>query len=304
MLLMHVKHPVQMTIVLLSAGLIVLAGCLPLCLSEAGWLCGPEADFDGEYSVHTIDRIDRPPLTLYVKRSDAPNTRKALLVAHIRSADSNTAAKWAVVHWGSFLSDVGITVVAHAYNEFDSAYGQFDLEDTLDVVEWLNGDGAKELGIDQVFLQGTSRGGVIAYQAAFHAAPDQLAGVIADRGVSNFLLLNEARDLYLSGAFGEAVRRATQLTLEWIGVLPEEDPEPWKALSASFNLDRIAVPMLVMHGDQDQLVPVEQAIDFVDRARQIGRDDIRLMVLEGLGHYTLGFAPDYRQAVTDFILNN
>ncbi len=304
MWLMHWKHPVQLTLILLPVGLIVLAGCLPLCLSEAGWLCGPETDFDGEYSVHAIDRKDRPPLTLYIKRPAGPNIGKALLVAHISSADSNTAARMAAVQWGSFLSDVGITVVAHAYNESDSAYGQFDLEDTLDAIEWLNGEGAEELGIDQVFLQGTSRGGVIAYQAAFRAGPHQLAGVIADRGVSNFLLLDEARDLYLSGAFGETIRRATQLTLEWIGVLPEDDPEPWKALSASYNLDRIAIPMLIMHGDQDRLVPVEQAIDFMDRARQIGRDDIRLIVLEGLGHYTVGFAPDYRQAVTDFILNN
>ena len=304
MWLMHWKHPVQLTLILLPVGLIVLAGCLPLCLSEAGWLCGPETDFDGEYSVHAIDRKDRPPLTLYIKRPAGPNIGKALLVAHISSADSNTAARMAAVQWGSFLSDVGITVVAHAYNESDSAYGQFDLEDTLDAIEWLNGEGAEELGIDQVFLQGTSRGGVIAYQAAFRAGPHQLAGVIADRGVSNFLLLDEARDLYLSGAFGETIRRATQLTLEWIGVLPEDDPEPWKALSASYNLDRIAIPMLIMHGDQDRLVPVEQAIDFMNRARQIGRDDIRLIVLEGLGHYTVGFAPDYRQAVTDFILNN
>ncbi len=304
MWLMHWKHPVQWTLILLPVGLTILTGCLPLCLSEAGWLCGPETDFDGEYSVHAIDRKDRPPLTLYIKRPDGPNIGKALLVAHISSADSNTAARMAAVQWGSFLSDVGITVVAHAYNESDSAYGQFDLQDTLVALEWLNGDGAEDLDIDQVFLQGTSRGGVIAYQAAFRAEPDQLAGVIADRGVSNFLLLDEARDLYLSGAFGETIRRATQLTLEWIGVLPEDDPEPWKALSASYNLDRITIPMLIMHGDQDRLVPVEQAIDFMDRARQIGRDDIRLIVLEGLGHYTVGFSPDYRQAVTDFILNN
>lgn len=301
---MH-KHPsIRPFQTLAPLGFLVIAGCIELCFSEAGIVCGPDADFAGQYSVHTIARNAWPDLTLYVKHPTGPPTGKVLLVAHISSSDTHRAARVAALQWGSFLSDRGIAVAAHAYNETDSAYGQFDLQDTLDAIEWLHAKGGQLLGFDRVYLQGTSRGGVIAYQASFQCGPDQLAGIIADRGVSNFLLLDQRREQYLQGEFGSIIQRATELTLDWLGVLPEQDPEPWKRISAAFNIDRIRVPMLIVHGNRDRLIPVEQAIDFLQRAKQLGRTDFQFLLLQGAGHLTLGFDPAYRKAVIDFLLAN
>lgn len=276
-------------------------GCTGLCVSEVGWVCRPGASFEGQYTAHIISRNDKPDLVLYVKLPTAESNRKALLIAHASSDDTDQAARLAVLQWGSVFAGQGYTVVAHAYDEADSAYGQFDLEDTLAAIDWLDGPGAAELGVDRVYLQGTSRGGIIAYLAAYRCAPEKLAGVVADRGVSNFLLLGPDYEAYLQGRFGSTIQRAVQLTLEWIGVLPTEDPQPWMELSAAYNIDRIRVPLLVLHGDRDFLVPIDQAVDFRERVLQAGRPDIEFYLAEGRGHLSLGFGPDYREIIRDFL---
>ena len=291
----------MLLLLLITAPVPCIPGCAGVCLSEAGWICGPGTDFGGQYTLQVVSRNDAPDLLLYAKLPTTESNGKALLIAHTSSDDTHLAAQLAVLQWGSVFAPQGYTVIAHAYDEADSAYGQYDLADTLDAIDWLNGPGAEELGVDRVYLQGTSRGGIIAYQAAYHCGPEKLAGVIADRGVSNFLLMESDYEAYLRGVFGRTIQRAVQLTLEWIGVLPEEDPEPWKRLSAGYNIERIRVPLLVLHGERDFLVPFEQALDFRERALQAGRSDIEFYLVEGRGHFSLGFDPDYREIIQDFL---
>jgi dipeptidyl aminopeptidase/acylaminoacyl peptidase len=238
---------------------------------------------------------------VFAKLPSVESNRTALLVTHSSSEDTESAARYAVVQWGSIFAGLGYTVVAHAYDEVDSAYGQFDLQDTLDAIDWLNGAGADVLEVDKVFLQGTSRGGIIAYQAAYRCDPDKLAGVIADRGVSNFLLMQQRYELAAGGGLGSAIQRAAQLTLDWVGALPAEDPQPWIDLSAAYHIDQIGVPMLIIHGDRDSLVPFEQATDFQARVQQAGRSDIEFYLVPGRGHFDLGFDAGYRDAVLDFM---
>jgi pimeloyl-ACP methyl ester carboxylesterase len=297
----HTGFQRKLLLCVVAAAVLFGAGCAAACLSEVGWVCGPDGSLDRQYNLRIISRNGKPDLFLYVKEPVGPSNGKALLVAHSSSSDTYEAALLAALQWGSVFAPVGYTVVAHAYDEADSGYGQYDLEDTLDVIDWLSGPGAEELGVDRVYLQGTSRGGIIAYQAAYRRGPDKLAAVVADRGVSNFLLMNVNADSYIAGVFGPDIQHAVELTLQWIGVLPEEDPEPWMALSAAYNIDRIRVPMLVLHGDRDVVVPFEQALDFQERVRQAGRDDIEFHLVEGRGHLDLGFEPDFRAVVQDFL---
>jgi len=285
----------------LSAAAPLGLGCAAVCLSEAGWVCGPDGTLDEQYTLHIVSRNDKPDMLVYVKGPMAESNGKALLVAHSSSSDTIEAARMAALQWGNVFAPLGYTVVAHAYNEPESGYGQHDLDDTLDAIEWLHGPGGDELGVDKVFLQGTSRGGIIAYQASYKCPPDRLAGILADRGVSNFLLMEMDADSYMNGVFGPTIRQAVQSTLAWIGVWPDEDPEPWMALSAGYNIDRIRVPMLVTHGDRDVIVPFEQALDFRDRALAAGRDDFEFYLVEGRGHLDLGFDPDFRVIVQDFL---
>ena len=61
------------------------------------------------------------------------------------------------------------------------------------------------------------------------------------------------------------------------------DGSLYRARSPLSYAHRIAVPLLVMHGDADPVVPVEQSIALVDRIRDAG-GSVELHVLEGEGH--------------------
>ncbi|UCG32257.1 MAG: prolyl oligopeptidase family serine peptidase [Phycisphaerales bacterium] len=297
----HARFQRRLLLCVLAAAAPLGAGCAAACLSEVGWVCGPGGSFDRQYNLRIVSRNGKPDLFLYVKEPVGQSNRKALLVAHSSSTDTYEAALLAALQWGNVFAPLGYTIVAHAYNEAESGYGQYDLEDTLDAIDWLNGPGVDELGVDRVYLQGTSRGGIIAYQAAYRCGPDKLAAVLADRGVSNFLLMDVNADAYIAGAFGSNIQRAVELTLQWIGVTPDESPEPWMQISAAYNIEHIGVPLLVLHGDRDVMVPFEQALDFQERVRQAGRHDIEFYLVEGRGHLDLGFEPDFRAVVQDFL---
>lgn len=292
---------------ILSAAPLVVAplanGCSE-CVSEIGFLCGPLEEFDGDYSAERIARINAEDLVIYVKRPTGKPNGAVVLVAHPSSDDSKQAAWYSVREWGAFLSPLGYTVAAHAYREEDSGYGELDVPDTLDAIDWLRGEGAQKLGLNRVFLAGSSRGGIIAQQVAFQVPPGVLAGIVADRGVTDFVRLNDRRILYLAGLFGQTVKAAVQQTIDWLGVLPEDDPGPWLAISSINYVADIDTPMLVMHGTGDTVIPFEQAAAFKDAAEAAGRTNIEFYLHSATDHITLGFQPEFRWVIIDFLNRN
>jgi dipeptidyl aminopeptidase/acylaminoacyl peptidase len=59
--------------------------------------------------------------------------------------------------------------------------------------------------------------------------------------------------------------------------------EKYAARSPISYADRIRVPILVMHGDCDPVVPIAATVEFVDRVRAAG-GDVEFVVMEGEGH--------------------
>jgi dipeptidyl aminopeptidase/acylaminoacyl peptidase len=59
--------------------------------------------------------------------------------------------------------------------------------------------------------------------------------------------------------------------------------ERYRSHSPLAYADRIDVPLLVMHGDADPVVPIESTLAFVDRMRAAG-GDVELVVMTGEGH--------------------
>lgn len=50
---------------------------------------------------------------------------------------------------------------------------------------------------------------------------------------------------------------------------PDEDPETWRTASPTLRIDADAPPLFVIHGDRDEIVTVNQARAFAERARQV-----------------------------------
>jgi len=64
---------------------------------------------------------------------------------------------------------------------------------------------------------------------------------------------------------------------------PRAEASKYRERSPIAYADRIDVPLLVMHGDEDPVVPLTSTIAFVERMRDAG-GDVELVVMEGEGH--------------------
>ncbi len=62
-----------------------------------------------------------------------------------------------------------------------------------------------------------------------------------------------------------------------------------KEISPIYYITAQLPPTLIIHGDADQIVPVQQSESFVDRALQAGAPVVRLIVQKGKGHGWEGF---------------
>jgi acetyl esterase/lipase len=128
------------------------------------------------------------------------------------------------------------------------------------------------LDLDRVVAIGHSAGGQLALWAAA-ARPDarvRLAGVVAQAGVHD---LGEADRLDL----GEGA------TARFMGGHANEVPEHYAEASPIERLP-VGVPVLLVHGDADQRVPVEMARSYAEVARAAD-DDIDLVVRSGDDHF-------------------
>jgi dipeptidyl aminopeptidase/acylaminoacyl peptidase len=64
---------------------------------------------------------------------------------------------------------------------------------------------------------------------------------------------------------------------------PSAEVQKYRARSPLAYAERIGVPVLVMHGDTDPVVPLASTLAFASRMREAG-GDVELVVMEGEGH--------------------
>jgi alpha-beta hydrolase superfamily lysophospholipase len=153
-----------------------------------------------------------------------------------------------------------------------SAQGYFSLEgwvrDARAVI-----DAARSLVSGPVVLVGSSAGGVVAAEAARRGAPcDALA-----------LLASPAVWVTFTDDPAEAARKITEDA--GMALAPEvlADPRAWadefRAITAEEALPKLRVPVLIVHGTADGVVPVDHARRLAERCP---RADLR--IIEGGGH--------------------
>jgi acetyl esterase/lipase len=126
------------------------------------------------------------------------------------------------------------------------------------------------LDLNRVVIIGHSAGGQLALCVAgepFVRAVVSLAGVCD-----------------LSSAYAQ--RLGESATLEFMGGSPAERPD---AYSVADPLARIpaGVPVLLVHGDADQRVPIEQSRRYAAQARAVGDSQCELMEFAQVDHFAL-----------------
>jgi acetyl esterase/lipase len=132
---------------------------------------------------------------------------------------------------------------------------------------------------DRLVLVGHSAGGHLAAWAASQPWAHGLAGAVSLAGVVDLRL---AADLGLGSGAVDA----------FMGATPAEAPEAYAAADPAML--RPAVPVVLVHGRDDDTVPLGVSESYLERQRDRAdeRAEVRLHAVEGCGHFGL-IDPDH-----------
>jgi dipeptidyl aminopeptidase/acylaminoacyl peptidase len=123
-------------------------------------------------------------------------------------------------------------------------WGTSMIDDMTDAVQWAVGEGIADP--DRMCTYGASYGGYAALQSVVRE-PERYRCTIGYVGVYSLPLMTTDGDIPRSESGRAYLRR----------VLPEALAEQ-QAQSAAFNADKIRVPVMLVHGERDERVPMSQ----------------------------------------------
>jgi dipeptidyl aminopeptidase/acylaminoacyl peptidase len=180
-------------------------------------------------------------------------------------------AYWRDRGWSILVPDHrGSTGHGRAYQQaLDGRWGELDVVDTAAAIHHVHHTGVADPG--RTVLMGSSAGGLTALLTAAHH-PELVAAAVVLYPVSDLVDLS-ARS-----------HRFERHSLEHlVGPLPAAR-DRYLARSPLHLADRLAAtPLLVLHGDADPVVPVDQSVALAERVLDAG-GDVELRVYAGEGH--------------------
>ena len=167
------------------------------------------------------------------------------------------------------------------------------VHDCKAAIRWLRAHADKyHIDRQRFGVTGASAGGHLSLMVGLTDAEDQLEGELGNSEHSS-------RVQAVVNVFGPTHMQSCQQTssVGWIfrlflGGTPAQAPEIYRRASPISYVTADDPPVLSLHGDQDQLVPIEQARVLDEKLRAVGATH-RLKVFAGAGH---GFSGETRTA--------
>ncbi|MEF8830845.1 MAG: S9 family peptidase [Halobacteriales archaeon] len=165
----------------------------------------------------------------------------------------------------------GSSGYGRAYTHLDDVKRRLDsVRDVKHAVEWLGDQPAVD--DDRVVAYGRSYGGFMVL-AAITEYPDLWAAAVEFVGIANFVTFLEN-----TGDWRRSHREAEYGSLD-------DDRELLEEISPIHDVDRIECPLFVQHGANDPRVPVEEARQVAETARQQGVP-VETLIFDDEGHHT------------------
>ncbi|PSP31498.1 S9 family peptidase [Halobacteriales archaeon QH_10_67_22] len=163
----------------------------------------------------------------------------------------------------------GSTGYGKAYTHLDDVENRMDAVADLEAaVEWLTAHGA--IDPDRVVAMGGSYGGFMVL-AALTEYPDLWAAGVDVVGIANFVTFLEN-----TGSWRRQLREAEYGSLE-------ADREFLESISPINHVEAIEAPLFVLHGANDPRVPVGEAEQVAEKAREQGVP-VEQLIFEDEGH--------------------
>ncbi|MFT4947581.1 MAG: dipeptidyl aminopeptidase/acylaminoacyl peptidase, partial [Natronomonas sp.] len=155
------------------------------------------------------------------------------------------------------------------YTHLDDVENRMDsVADIEQAVEWLTNHGAVDP--DRIVAKGGSYGGFMVL-AALTEYPDLWAAGVDVVGIANFVTFLEN-----TGSWRRELREAEYGSLD-------ADREFLESISPTNNIEAIEAPLFVLHGANDPRVPVGEAEQIAEQAREQGVS-VRKLIFEDEGH--------------------
>ena len=191
----------------------------------------------------------------------------------------------------NFLAEDGIAVVSINYRISTVASAPANVYDCKAAVSWVRAQaGNYGLDPDRIGLFGSSAGGHLASLLGLTSGMSQLESETgtplqpgtAVRAVCAFCGPSDLTRMAvpeIRSAFGLLY----EVTQQYLGGPVEERLELARLVSPLTYVAKEAPPMLIVHGDADIIVPVEESIILHEALRKVGAD-VELRIVEGAGH--------------------
>ncbi|HVF17408.1 MAG TPA: alpha/beta hydrolase [Steroidobacteraceae bacterium] len=249
------------------------------------------------------------PLRLDLYKPKAASKTGYPLVVYIHGGgwqSGHTRHSGAFANWPSVLASLaaqGFVVVSIEYRLSSEATFPAAIQDVKTSIRWLRSK-ADEFSIDRkrAIVWGGSAGGQLAALAATSCNDQALAplltdvqaklknesdcvqGVVAWYGIFDFSSLPE-----FSGT--NATPNVKSAAAKYLDCQTSNCGERLALASTSKRIGPSTPPVLLIHGDKDQVVPVDQSRSFhvALRAKNIPAE---LMVIEGVDHSFIGATPE------------
>jgi uncharacterized protein len=175
-----------------------------------------------------------------------------------------------------FYYDQGYDILkpdARGHGLSEGEYIGYGWHDRKDYVQWSHFL-AEEEGAENIFLHGFSMGAATVLMASGEELPVEVKGIIADSGYTTVReeLTHQLKYLYHLPAF-PVMQVTSAITSIRAGYTFSE-------ASAIDSIIKTKLPLFIIHGDQDKLVPTEMGQRIFDAANS----DKVLWIVPGAGH--------------------
>ena len=228
---------------------------------------------------------ERNELDLFLPKDEGEKLRPAVMVIHggaWRSGDKKQLRMLA-----ELFARRGYVAAAINYRLAPKYSYPAQLDDCQRAVRWLRKN-AKEYKIDpkRFGAAGASAGGHLALllgtRETRNDSDPELKGISSK--VQCVLSIFGPTD-FTDERYVQASRNPIhgKVLIEFVGKPYDEAPNLWKEVSPLHHVSPDDAPTLIIHGDQDPLVPLEQSEKFAEALKKV-KVEVQLVVIKGMGH--------------------
>ncbi len=249
-------------------------------------------DWYAEQDKNTITMKSYDNLKLkaqFIKNKENPNHRAVILVHGFRNTGDNMGK------YAKFYYDRGFDILlpdARGHGQSEGDYIGYGWHERLDMKDWITYL-IQQHDAEEIILQGNSMGAATVLMTSGETLPDQVKGIVADSSYSTVKdeLAHQLKSIYGLPAFPLLDVTSVIAKIRAGYTLQEA--------SAVDQVRKNTRPLLLIHGDKDDLVPTGMA----DILYNAAGGDKELWIVEDAGH-TKAYdnrTKEYEGKLSDFL---